>query len=252
VKKISKFTYFDDLLSSDFVDERDLLRLIDLGNISRQQTETKKSLVNKLLYESIYGLDEILNILFSIDELKNICKDLNYKNVGNNKNNLIGLIIKSLPPIKKRKIETVIEEDEEDEERLKIYELFVMYKNGACLFSYNLEPLEIGDSNLITSALNAITSLLQEITQTNSVLDSIDVQEKELIFEYIDDIIGVLLLNKETKFAKKLLRTFLKQFYERYKDKIKNFKGIVSYFENAHDLVQKNFSSYFYKLPKLI
>jgi len=247
VKQISKFKFFDDLLLSDYTSEKKLLQLIDLGNISRQEFETKESLVSKLLYESIYGLDEILNILFVTSDLEKICKELNYKKIGKNKNHMIGLIIKSLPTRKKRKIETVIEEDEEDDERLKIYELFVMYKNGACLFSYNLEPLDIGDSNLITSALNAINSLLQEITKTNSSLDSIDIKEKELIFDYIGDIIGVLLINKETELAKRLLRTFLKQFHDRYKKKLYPFKGVISDFDDADDLVQQNFSSYFQK-----
>ena len=116
---IPKLKTFDDLLNSNYITKNKLLKLVDLGNISRQQTETKKSLVTKILYESIYGLDEILNILFGVNDLKRICKALDFENVGSNKNNLIGLVIRALPTKDKRKIETVIEENTEEHESVQ-------------------------------------------------------------------------------------------------------------------------------------
>ncbi|NVM01131.1 MAG: hypothetical protein HWN67_02265 [Candidatus Helarchaeota archaeon] len=216
-----------------------------MGNISKKEIETKKSLALKIIYESVYGLDEILNILFTEDVLRQICEVSELKIIKKSKKNMIGIIIKSLPTKRKRKIETVIDEHIEDSERLIIYNLFVMYKSGICLFSYNLEPLEIGDSSLITSALNAINSLIMEITQTNTSLDSIDIKEKHLIFEYIGDIVGVLLVNKETIFAKKLLYKFLSEFNEIYKKEIYPWKGNTAIFEDAEDLIKKYFASYF-------
>ena len=245
VKSIPKIKFFEDLLLSKFVTKEKLLALVELGNISRKQFETKKSLVIKLTYESVYGLDEILNILFTEDELKNICSTLKLELTRQNKKNLISLLIKSLPTEKERKLETVIDEGIEFTGRLIIYNLFIIYKNGTCLFSYNLEPLDIGSSSLITSALNAIEGLIQEITQTNSRLESIDIKEKELIFEYKGDIIGVLLLNKETKEARAILRTFLTQFIERYEKNLFPYDGNTATFDNAIDLIEKNFASYF-------
>lgn len=247
VKKIQKFRSFDELLNSELASEEKILELVKLGNISTHIKETKKTLVQKLLYESIYGLDEILNILFTEETLKEISSILGIETRGKNKNNMIGLIVKKIPPKRERKIETVIDEAAEDSERLIIYNLFVMYRNGTCLFSYNLERLDIGNSSLITSALNAINGLLQEITKTNSKLDSIDIKEKDLIFEYIGDIVGVLLLNKESEMAKALLKKFLNEFFERYKEHILQYYGDISVFESAGDLVLENFSSYFKK-----
>ncbi len=247
VSKITKFEFFDDLLSSNFVSDEKLVSLAVLGNISRKETETKTSLALKILYESVYGLDEILNILFTEDGLRQICEVLELNVSKKSKRNMIGMIINALPTKQKRKIETVIDEHLEDSERLIIYNLFVMYKSGVCLFSYNLEPLEIGDSSLITSALNAINSLLMEITQTNTSLDSIDIQEKQLIFEYIGDIVGVLLLNKETLLAKRLLHEFLSEFNEKYKIELYPWTGDTLIFEDAVDLVKKDFGGYFIK-----
>ncbi|MFX0141496.1 MAG: hypothetical protein ACFFDN_48105 [Candidatus Hodarchaeota archaeon] len=243
---IPKFEFFDDLLVSDFVSEDKLLKLIEMGNISRKERETKTSLAMKVIYESVYGLDEILNILFNKDILGQICEILGLETARKNKINMIGMIIKALPTKEKRKVETIIDEHLEDTERLIIYNLFIMYKNGTCLFSYNLEPLDIGDSSLITSALNAINSLLQEIAKTNGKLDHINIENKDLIFDYKGDIIGVLLLNKENEMAKQLLHRFLDEFYEKYLDQIYPWKGVVSGFD-AEDLVKEYFVSYFIK-----
>ncbi|MFX1453338.1 MAG: hypothetical protein ACFFCM_21065 [Promethearchaeota archaeon] len=243
---IPKFKFFEDLLVSDFVLEEKLLKLTEMGNISRKEKETKTSLAMKLIYESVYGLDEILNILFNEDTLRQICENLGLETARKSKINMIGMIIRALPTKEKRKVETIIDEQLEDTEHLIIYNLFIMYRNGSCLFSYNLEPLDIGDSSLITSALNAINSLLQEIAKTNGKLDHIDIENKDLIFDYKGDIIGVLLLNKENDVAKQLLHKFLDEFHEKYYDKIYPWIGIVSGFD-AEDLVKEDFASYFIK-----
>jgi len=232
--------------------------LIDLANISRQSIETKESLCVKLLYESTYGLDEVLNLCFTKNELENICHLLNLDTVRKKKPNLIGMIVETLPPKKKRKIETIIEEDlEEDYEEAKIYNLFVIYYDGRCLFSYNPEPLDIGDSHLISSALNAISHLMKKITKSEEKLRNIDMGDKELIFQYgtmelpnpkkpnsaPQNLVGVLLVNRETPQMIRFLKEFIKKFEEKYKDfLVPEWNGVTDVFLSAYELIDETFA----------
>ena len=252
------FETIDDLLDSSLTRKDKLFYLVDLSNLSYKVDESKESLAEKLLYESTIGLDEMANILWDGYELRDICKGLGLDVSNKNKNHLIGMLIVHLPTRKKRKIHTVIEEAVEDDlERLRIYNIFVMYPDGRNLFSYNLEAIPVGDSSMITSALNAITHLIKEITK-GVQLDSIDVTDKELIFEYGKvnlapedperigwNLIGVGLINKESKEAKRLLKYFLEKFEKEYVScLLPRFDGCLDHFKNAIEIVFEVFSEY--------
>ncbi|NHI93384.1 MAG: hypothetical protein EAX96_12935 [Candidatus Lokiarchaeota archaeon] len=260
IKNSSKleFETFDDLLFSSFTRKDKLFYLVDLSNLSYKVDESKESLADKLLYESTIGLDEMANILWEVFELRDICNGLGLDTANKNKNHLIGMIIKHLSCKKKRKIKTIIEEAVEDDlERLRIYNIFVMYPDGRALFSYNLEAIPVGDSSMITSALNAISHLIKEITK-GTKLDSIDVTDKELIFEYGKvnlapedperigwNLIGVALINKESKEAKRLLKEFLEKFEKQHIGcLLPRFDGCLDYFKDAIDIVFESFSEY--------
>ncbi|MHA1892999.1 MAG: hypothetical protein ACTSX4_00705 [Candidatus Helarchaeota archaeon] len=258
-KSTKKFETLDDLLISDFATIDKLFYLVDLSNLSYQIDESKENLAMKLLYESTMGLDEIIDILWNNFELQNICKELDLDITNKSKNHLIGMLIKSLPCKKKRKIRTIIEEAvEEGAERLRIFNIFIMYPDGRSLFSFNLEAIPIGDSSMITSALNAITHLIKEITKGIS-LDSIDVTDKILLFDYGKvnlapnsqdkiigwNLIGVLLVSKESKEAKRLLKEFLNKFEDKYvRFLLPRFDGCLDYFKDATELVKEVFKDY--------
>jgi len=263
-KKVSKkpklaFKTFDDLLLSEKTTKDKLFRLVDLSNLSYTMDESKENLVKKLLYESTMGLDEMANMLWDLDTLKEICQLLNLGVTNKQKNNLIGVLIAFLHCEKQRKIETVIEEAvEEDLERLRIFNLFIIFPDGRSLFSYNLEAIPIGEASMITSALSAIGHLLKEITKSVERLDSIDVTDKHLLFEYGKEnlapdekkkknwnLVGVLMVNKENKRAKQLLKDFLNKFEKKYLEFIKPyFDGCIDYFKDAELLIKEVFKEF--------
>ncbi|MFX0135323.1 MAG: hypothetical protein ACFFDN_16885 [Candidatus Hodarchaeota archaeon] len=258
-KKVQIFKSFDELLLSDMVSKKKILELVDLANISRQETETKKSLCIKILYESTYGLDELLDLCFDQEELEKICHALELDARNKKKANLIGMLVETLPTKKKRKIYTVIEEDLEEEfDRGKIFNLFIAYYDGRCLFSYNPEPLGVGDSHMISSALNAIGHLVRHITKSEQKLRNIDMGDKELIFEYgtmdltptksgtapQSRLIGVLLVNRETSQMKNFLKKFIKEFEIKYKKcLIPKWDGNMDVFLSAYELVDETLKS---------
>ncbi len=259
IKKEKQIKHFDDILLSNLVSKKKILELVELANISRQQSESKESLCLKIMYESTYGLDELLDICFDKKELEDICNTLNLDTSDKKKPNLIGMIVETLPPKKKRKVDTVIEEDLEEEfDKAKIFNLFVANFDGRCLFSYNPEPLGVGDSHLISSALNAIGHLIRHITKSEEKLRNIDMGDKELIFEYgtIDlpptklesvpqsRLIGVLLVNRETSQMKKFLKEFIKKFEKKYKQfLIPVWNGNMDVFLSAYELVDETLKS---------
>ncbi len=259
-KKLKKvFNSFDELLLSDKTTKDKLFRLVDLSNLSYTMDESKENLVRKLLYESTMGLDEIANMLWDFDTLKEICQLLDLNTRNKEKNNLIGNLIISLSCEKQRKIETIIEEAvEESTDKLRIFNIFIIFPDGRSLYSYNLEAIPIGEASMITSALSAISHLLKEITKSSKRLDSIDVTDKHLLFEYgknelaPDDIrkknwnlVGVLMVNKETKEAKQLLSRFLVKFENLYLEYLMpSFDGCIDYFKSANLLVKEVFHEF--------
>ncbi|MHC1591829.1 MAG: hypothetical protein ACXQS8_07070 [Candidatus Helarchaeales archaeon] len=270
-KKISKITkkksrktlkYFEDLLASKFTNQECLEHLMRLSNVSFKLKESRESMIEKIMYESVLGLDEAADILYNETELRAICKYLGLKNLeGKTKSNLIGMILKQLPPRKQRKIETVIDERVEEERDLHIYNVFIMHPDGCCLYSYNLEPISVGDVQIITSALNAIDLLVREITKSQKHLDSIDIKDKELIFEYgkMDltrpgmrqdgpwTLIGVLLLNEDSSLARKLLREVVERFEKTFEKDLLEFNGCLDKFEAKGDEIIKDIFDFYFK-----
>lgn len=107
-EEIKELKHFDDLLR-DYTTKEDLSGLLEDADLPK--TGKKQTLINRLMYESVYGLDEILDSLFSKNILREICSELGVKKSGN-KSEIIDRIIDKLLTKKVRKIETVITPEE--------------------------------------------------------------------------------------------------------------------------------------------
>ncbi|MBD3230267.1 MAG: hypothetical protein GF329_18965 [Candidatus Lokiarchaeota archaeon] len=261
-----EFKKIDDLLNSDFIVKEKLENLLELAEIDKENL-SKSQMVDEILYNTVLGLDEILNILFTEFELRRILgmvdKDNEIDPAFYRKSNIIGILLKLLPTKKKRKIETVIEEAiDEDQiyQRPIIYFLTLMVPDGRAVFSFNFRPIEIGDLTMFTSAINGISILLEELTKRDR-LENIELSTKgkketdlELLFEYGEmelnyqnnnNLIGILLVNKESEEIRKFLKDFIKCFEEEYKDYFfPQWNGRISDFYDAKHMVYKLFSEY--------
>jgi hypothetical protein len=262
---MEKLKTIDDLLNSEFLIPNKLEKLLELAEIKAQDTPmTKNQMVNLLLYDSMLGLDEILNILFTEFELRKIwsiiddgCNPYLYK-----KANIIGILISLLPPKKERRIETVIDEAVDDDKVFRpiIYYLFLMVPDGRAVFSFNFRPIEIGDLTMFTSALNGISILLEELTNRDR-LENIELAtrdtkdtELELIFEYGDlqlnypehkNLIGILLVNRESEKVRNKLQQFIQEFEDRYKNSFfPEWNGKISDFYSAKHIIYDVFTDY--------
>ncbi|MHA1270703.1 MAG: hypothetical protein ACTSPY_12995 [Candidatus Helarchaeota archaeon] len=259
-----KFKTIDDLLNSDYLILEKLKKLLIIAELDLKNLNTKEKMVNALLYETVFGLDEILNILFTEFELKEIWKQINPESDISNykKSNIIGILIRILPTKRERKIETVIEEaiDEDMIFQPIIYYLFLMTPDGRAVFTFNFRPIEIGDLTMFTSALNGISILLEELTNRNR-LENIELgmkdkkdSELELMFEYGDleldypssrNIIGILIVNHETENIREALKKFILEFEKKYGSHfIPYWNGRISDFYPAKHLVYQIFSDY--------
>ncbi|MHA1788423.1 MAG: hypothetical protein ACTSXT_04260, partial [Candidatus Helarchaeota archaeon] len=204
------------------------------------------------------------NILFTEFELREIWKYIEPRsnNFNYKKSNIIGILIKILPIKGQRKIETVIEEaiDEDMIFRPLIYYLFIMMPDGRAVFTFNFRPIEIGDLTMFTSALNGISILLEELTKRDRI-ENIELSTKEqkdteleLMFEYGElelnyslnkNLIGILIVNKETEKIRQALKDFISEFEKKYGNHfLPEWNGRISDFYSAKHLVYKIFSDY--------
>ncbi len=258
-----KFKTIDDLLNSDFVILEKLEKLLKIAD-KNPENMNKEQMVEILLYDTVLGLDEILNILFTEFELREIWKYIEPRsnNFNYKKSNIIGILIKILPTKGQRKIETVIEEaiDEDMIFRPLIYYLFIMMPDGRAVFTFNFRPIEIGDLTMFTSALNGISILLEELTKRDRI-ENIELSTKEqkdteleLMFEYGElelnyslnkNLIGILIVNKETEKIRQALKDFISEFEKKYGNHfLPEWNGRISDFYSAKHLVYKIFSNY--------
>lgn len=262
------FKTLDELLNSDFIVKEKLASLLDLAEINKKNL-TKSQMVNEILYNTVLGLDEILNILLTEFELRRILRIIDKDNELDpalyKKSNIIGILLKLLPTKRERKIETVIEEAiDEDQmyQRPIIYFLTIMMPDGRAIFSFNFRPVEIGDLTMFTSAINGISILLEELTKRDK-LENIELSTRgekgtdsdlELLFEYGDlklnyqnnkNLVGIILVNKDSEEVRNHLKNFIKDFEGEYHDNFfPQWNGRVSDFYYAKHIVYKLFTDY--------
>ncbi len=76
------------------------------------------------------------------------------------------------------------------------------------------------NSLLISGVITAIFTLLQEIIGRKSNVTNIKLQEGDLILESVGGIYGLLITQRSNAFLRSALRTFIKNFYNKFQKEL--------------------------------
>lgn len=125
--------------------------------------------------------------------------------------------------------------------------LIVDDKSSSLLFKYNFtharEQNETDiDSDLASSAMSGIDSLLSEILASKGHIEEIEHSGKIVIFLHGTHSICILIADAPSNEFRYRLEMFHLNFENTFKDELKDFSGEVTPFQEADSLIQKYFS----------
>ena len=124
----------------------------------------------------------------------------------------------------------------------KMEYLLVINKAGLPLFEYKFRKSELTqESVLISGAIIAITSLMEEAFGINSNMKMIKFDDKDIMVEIKKDIAFLLVTERTSFFLSKCLKMFSESFIGQFKNEIENYIGDTSTFHGSADLLIKSF-----------
>jgi hypothetical protein len=124
----------------------------------------------------------------------------------------------------------------------KLYELYVVAPNGACVFAYSFsQSRSLKDSDLIAGGFSGIQSLLSEMMQTNETLQLIDYQNMKIMLEQVKGYMFILISKEESWFIRYKLRLFTEEFNAFFKDILEIWDHRTDVFKPTSTLIEKIF-----------
>lgn len=130
-----------------------------------------------------------------------------------------------------------------DFQPLKIFYSMIIYKtNGIVLFSKTSELLEQMppmDSDMIAGMIVAINGFLSEVLSGEDNVFFIDRDNVKIIFEYTQNLIGILFINKKSSKVRNNLKNMLQKIETTSVKDLKTWTGEISKFDYIEDLISE-------------
>jgi ethanolamine utilization microcompartment shell protein EutS len=128
-------------------------------------------------------------------------------------------------------------------QRQGVHLLLVISNDGLDLYSKAFRP-EITQTaiSLLTGALSAVSALFQEATKSESQVQAILFEGKELRIVKRERFACAILVDYSTSASESALQRFTERFEEMFQDNISDFGGNVSQFKAADPIAEEYFS----------
>ncbi|MBN1214360.1 MAG: hypothetical protein JXA99_02850 [Candidatus Lokiarchaeota archaeon] len=124
-------------------------------------------------------------------------------------------------------------------QRQRIHILLVYSETGIQLYSKIFgKELKDRDSELLTGAFSAISSLLKEATKTSGNIESIILEGRELKIIKKDYFLCALIVDYTTQASEMAHNYFANDFEKEFSDELKNFMGDISMFGRADSIAK--------------
>ncbi len=145
-------------------------------------------------------------------------------------------------------IEETLPNKAELEWKSSIQYINIIYKSGVKIYSQQLnQEIQTNEEQsecLLGGALIAVSSILDEIAQSDQSLKVIKKEGFSILIEETDDLILTVFTVKELKIIRKKMKTFLEEFHAFFKELIDLKITNVTSFLPTKRLVQKHFQYY--------
>lgn len=121
------------------------------------------------------------------------------------------------------------------------YRLLIINKTGATMLDIQY-PERKTDQTLAGGVITAFTSLIGDVAQApNQNLLSIKFEGRTILTRTHEDIVGLLIVDKDLRLFRNSHKAFVEEFYTKSQEEIKNFTGDVSPFSGAAEILLKMF-----------
>ncbi len=128
-------------------------------------------------------------------------------------------------------------------QRQRIDFLVVYSHGGTSLFSKSFrKEIKEHESILLAGAFSAVSTLIEESTETTGNIKAIKLEGKELRVISREEFICTLLVEYTTQASEWAQNKFTLEFEKKFKQELTNFQGEITPFSAAEDLVVKFFS----------
>ncbi|MHC1591032.1 MAG: hypothetical protein ACXQS8_03030 [Candidatus Helarchaeales archaeon] len=112
-----------------------------------------------------------------------------------------------------------------------------------CLYNENFQKKAAIDEELLSGAISSIETFLDEAMKDAQKLEVISQKEDVFIFEHGDQVIGVLVVEKEYNIFKYLLKKFVMQFENYFQSALQEWSGNIDLFKPSKNLVNEIFTT---------
>jgi len=123
----------------------------------------------------------------------------------------------------------------------KLRHLYVITQNGLCAYEYKFREEITIDSDLLTSGLSGVVTLVQEMTKSEKRLKIIKQEKNNIFLEYGEFVTIVLIAKEELRIIYDKIAEFLHEFEEIFSENLRNWDGNVDIFKIADILIKKLF-----------
>ncbi len=126
----------------------------------------------------------------------------------------------------------------------KLRELYVISEAGICLYAFSfekLDPMEVGNTDLIAGGFSGVRMLLAEMLQTPENLRIIDYQNLKIMLEQREGIVFILVIKEESPFLSYKLKTFASEFQRFFGDVLKTWNNELSMFNPTKTIIKNVF-----------
>jgi hypothetical protein len=128
-------------------------------------------------------------------------------------------------------------------QRQSVHLLLVYSNDGILLFSKAFrKDISDMDMNLLTGAITAMSAIFKESTKTETPIQAIMFEGKEVKLINRSSFICVLMVDYSTQSSEYAQQSFVKDFESKYSVQLASFKGEVTEFETAGILAKKYFA----------
>ncbi|MFX1450026.1 MAG: hypothetical protein ACFFCM_04225 [Promethearchaeota archaeon] len=125
----------------------------------------------------------------------------------------------------------------------KIIALFIIHaQKGINLYDYSFGPA-IEESELIAGGLIGISSIIQEMTKSNTKLRVIKQEQANIILEHGESIVIALISKEDLQILRKKLNSLINKFESLFREQIQDWTGDVSIFRPTKALIEETFET---------
>ncbi|MBD3230233.1 MAG: hypothetical protein GF329_18790 [Candidatus Lokiarchaeota archaeon] len=118
--------------------------------------------------------------------------------------------------------------------------LIIHSVKGMTLYEYNFRE-KMGDGDLIAGGLVGISTLIQEITNSDTDVKIIKQEKRNILLEHGEFVTVSLISNEDLQILRKKLNNITTEFERLFKEQLKDWKGNLDIFLPAKALVKETF-----------